>query len=207
MPTGYAYSSGHLVLSHFGTCMCSYVETNLFWTCLVSGLLNFEHPSVLFFCFWLVDICIYVDNTVEIAMCTWIGRWYMTKLLHDGNIWSSIIYFEPALSILYNYANFNDDYSNELDCVSIFSRNILCTVSEYYVSYSKYVYHVMKYKNMQKCKINTTLTVSSSFHRQHYYTLNFITTQDLVATQTLVASLDFISKQDLMIHTSLPLAS
>ena len=35
---------------HFGTCMCSNVETNLSWTCLVSGLLNFEHPSVLFFC-------------------------------------------------------------------------------------------------------------------------------------------------------------
>ena len=46
-----AYSSGHLVLSHFGTCMCFNVETNLFWTCLVSGLLNFEHPSVLLFCY------------------------------------------------------------------------------------------------------------------------------------------------------------
>ena len=29
MPTEDAYSSGHLVLSHFGTCMCSNVETNL----------------------------------------------------------------------------------------------------------------------------------------------------------------------------------
>ena len=48
--TGDAYSSGHLVLSHFGTCMCSNVETNLSLTCLVSGLLNFEHPSVLLFC-------------------------------------------------------------------------------------------------------------------------------------------------------------
>ena len=46
-----AYSSGHLVLSHFGTCMRSNVETNLSWTCRVSGLLNFEHPSVLLFCF------------------------------------------------------------------------------------------------------------------------------------------------------------
>ena len=44
----------HLVLSHFGTCLCSKVETNLSWTCLVSGLLNFEHPSVLFFCFRLL---------------------------------------------------------------------------------------------------------------------------------------------------------
>ena len=50
MPTEDAYSSGHLVLSHFGTCMCSNVETNLSRTCLVSGLLNFEHPSVLLFC-------------------------------------------------------------------------------------------------------------------------------------------------------------
>ena len=36
--------------SHFGTCMCSNVETNLSWTCLVSGPLNFEHPSVLLVC-------------------------------------------------------------------------------------------------------------------------------------------------------------
>ena len=50
MPIEDAYSSGYLVLSHFGTCMCSYVETNLSRTCLVSGLLSFEHPSVLLFC-------------------------------------------------------------------------------------------------------------------------------------------------------------
>ena len=51
MPIEDAYSSGHLVLSSFGTCMCSNVETNLSWTCLGSGLLSFEHPSVLQFCF------------------------------------------------------------------------------------------------------------------------------------------------------------
>ena len=51
MLAGDADSSGHLVLSHFGTCMCSNVVTNLSWTCrLVSGLLSFEHPSVLLFC-------------------------------------------------------------------------------------------------------------------------------------------------------------
>ena len=49
MPTEDAYSSGHLILSHAGTCKCSNVETNLSWTCLVSGLLSFEHPSVLLF--------------------------------------------------------------------------------------------------------------------------------------------------------------
>ena len=49
MPTEEAYSSGHLVLSHFGTCMCSNVETNISWPFFVSGLLSFEHPSVLVF--------------------------------------------------------------------------------------------------------------------------------------------------------------
>ena len=38
MPTDDAYSTGHLVLSLFGTCMCSKVEINLSQTCLVSGL-------------------------------------------------------------------------------------------------------------------------------------------------------------------------
>ena len=46
MPTGDAYSSRHLVLSHFGTCKYYNVETNLSSTCLVSGLLSFGHPSV-----------------------------------------------------------------------------------------------------------------------------------------------------------------
>ena len=52
IPTEDAYSSGHLVLSHFGTFKCSNVETNLSWTCLVSGLLSLEHPSVLPFCLY-----------------------------------------------------------------------------------------------------------------------------------------------------------
>ena len=33
-----------------GLACVSNVETNLSWTCLVSGLLSFEHPSVLLFC-------------------------------------------------------------------------------------------------------------------------------------------------------------
>ena len=49
MPTEDAYSSGHLILSHFGTCKCSNVDTNVSWTCLVSGFLSFEHPLVLQF--------------------------------------------------------------------------------------------------------------------------------------------------------------
>ena len=55
MPTEDAYSSGHLVLSHFGTCKCSNVETNISWTCLVSGFLSFEHPSVLLFLLFSFD--------------------------------------------------------------------------------------------------------------------------------------------------------
>ena len=61
VPTEDAYSSGHLVLFHFGTYMCSNVETNLSWTCLVSGLLNFEHPSVLLFCFVYRDTLLFVQ--------------------------------------------------------------------------------------------------------------------------------------------------
>ena len=46
MPTEDAYLSGHLVLSHIGTCKCSNVETNLSWTCLVSGLLSRGRTSL-----------------------------------------------------------------------------------------------------------------------------------------------------------------
>ena len=73
MPTEDAYSSGHLVLSHFGTCMCSNVETNLSWTCLVSGLLNFEHPSVLLFCFthfWMYGVLCYLFACFIYSVCT-----------------------------------------------------------------------------------------------------------------------------------------
>ena len=76
MPTGTAYSSGHLVLSHFGTCMCSNVETNLSWTCLVSGLLNFEHPSVLLFCLILIRFRNYIYMLVDnlyIDICRYIS--------------------------------------------------------------------------------------------------------------------------------------
>ena len=62
MPTGDTDSSGHLVLSHFRAGKCSNVETNLSWTGLVSGLLSFEHPSVLLFCFstvWNVRVTHY----------------------------------------------------------------------------------------------------------------------------------------------------
>ena len=45
-----------LVLYHFGTCKCSNVEANLSWTCLVSGLLGFEHPSVLRFLLGAISI-------------------------------------------------------------------------------------------------------------------------------------------------------
>ena len=65
MPAGDADSSGQLVLSHFGTCMCSNVETNLSWTCLVSGLLNFEHPSVLLFCFKLSFVYVRFDGLMD----------------------------------------------------------------------------------------------------------------------------------------------
>ena len=45
MPTEDAYSSGHLVLFHFGTCMCSNVETNP--PLNLSCLRTFEFPTSL----------------------------------------------------------------------------------------------------------------------------------------------------------------
>ena len=51
MPTENVHYSAHLVLSHLGTCLFCNVEINFSWTCLVSGLLSFEHPLVLLFCF------------------------------------------------------------------------------------------------------------------------------------------------------------
>ena len=64
MPTEKAYSSGHLVLSHFGTCMYSNVETNLSWTCLVSGLLSLEPP---YFCFALLLLFFRIGRLVSLV--------------------------------------------------------------------------------------------------------------------------------------------
>ena len=70
MPTEDAYASGHMVLSHFGTCKCFNVETNLSWTCLVCGLLSFEHLSVLFIFFVVsrqsID-CNYLDRLLDLV--------------------------------------------------------------------------------------------------------------------------------------------
>ena len=43
-PTEDTYSSGHLVLSHFGACISSNVETILSWTCHVYGPFGFRTP-------------------------------------------------------------------------------------------------------------------------------------------------------------------
>ena len=77
MPTGDAYSSGHLVLSHFRTCICSYVETNLSWTCLVSGLFEFRTSlgtSV------LLGLYVYSPFIVLIA--------FIKKTVYNGHCWS-----------------------------------------------------------------------------------------------------------------------
>ena len=66
MPIEDAYSSRYLVLSHYGTCKCSNIETNLSWTCLVSGLLSFEHPSILQFCWNPIKNGVYILVEVSI---------------------------------------------------------------------------------------------------------------------------------------------
>ena len=65
--------------------VCSNVETNLSWTCLVSGLLNFEHPSVLLFCFLLF---IYLRATYILAfLCRIPFNPYFTELYISLFIW------------------------------------------------------------------------------------------------------------------------
>ena len=90
---------------------CSNVESNLSWTCLVSGLLTFEHPSVLPFCFErsmacktlqysIIWICVcnirirvrFLDMCVcKISICVcdiWLCVWYMSICVCD--IWLGV---------------------------------------------------------------------------------------------------------------------
>ena len=55
MPRENDYSSGHWVLSHFGTCMCSNVETNLSCHVLLSDFWVSNIPW--YFCFPFYHIC------------------------------------------------------------------------------------------------------------------------------------------------------
>ena len=72
MPTEDAYSSRHVALSHFETCNCFNVESYLSWTCLVSSLLIFEHPSVLLFCFLkrCATCIIFIENYFHLENLT-----------------------------------------------------------------------------------------------------------------------------------------
>ena len=68
---------GHVPL---WTGKCSDVETNLSWTCLVSGLLSFEHPSVLLFLLqrFATDTVILVPYKETCKQAIWlfdIGQW------------------------------------------------------------------------------------------------------------------------------------
>ena len=86
MPTEVAYSSGHLVQYRFGTFKCSNFETNLSWTCLLSGLLSFEHQSVLLFL--LLTPCVLVI-------------FYMNLENKDNTIWISLQPFLLSINVLF----------------------------------------------------------------------------------------------------------
>ena len=119
MPTEDAYS-WHLVLSHFGTCMCSNVETNLSWTCLVSGLLSFEHPSVLLFFSLLYLRWIWIIYRQEIWLVQagfdpWSFYFFNGKYIN-------VLLFD---SMLYQQIG-GVSYNNFSDIFFVFSRGILC---------------------------------------------------------------------------------
>ena len=110
MPTEDAYSSGNLVLSHFGTCNCSNVEINLSWACLVSGLLSFEHPSVLLFCFPVCYNRMFKPGCV-IPVVTF-GTWPCTHT-QSGSPSSSPLVL-PSLSESFLHISFVHFYTHQI---------------------------------------------------------------------------------------------
>ena len=100
------YSSGHLVLSHIRTCnrtvtvhqfycilhcKCSNIETNLSWTCRVSGFLSFEYPAVLQFC---LQNRKYYQNELHslFVMC------FSSQLPHTSQLFWKYMYSNTHLS-------------------------------------------------------------------------------------------------------------
>ena len=93
MPTEDAYFSWHLAVSYFGTCKCSNVETNLSWTCLVSGFCVSNSPR--YFCFafnnfqelfshsfsWIFWVRAFVRE--HLLRLNYIGDGFFTKFLGD----------------------------------------------------------------------------------------------------------------------------
>ena len=96
MQTEDAYSSGHLVLIHVGTYICSNVETNLFWTCLICELLSFEHPSVLLICFSVGFLCWHVAFWI----CLFVGDFVIG--LSQNSSFCSFCYLRYAFNIRQN---------------------------------------------------------------------------------------------------------
>ena len=74
--------------------MCSNVETNLSLTCLVSGLLNFEHPSVLLFCLHAASVhvehVLYQAQLTECTVCFAVSPYVLyTQRQKEGDLTQS----------------------------------------------------------------------------------------------------------------------
>ena len=61
----------HLVLCNFGTCICTYIETNLSQTCRFSGLLSLEYPLVLLFYFIAIQEIPVLTKSQEKVLSFW----------------------------------------------------------------------------------------------------------------------------------------
>ena len=137
MPTEDAYSSGHLTLSHFGTYKCSYVETNLSWTCHVSGLLSFEHPSVLLFCFVSYKVCKFLEFIVYFHdFSPWIPLFldfalYQSDLRYPGDMHTSV-YDKRHDDFGFCIVNFSWFKSGDIPRLSSFAVST-CTFHSWFV--------------------------------------------------------------------------
>ena len=141
MPTGDAYSSGHLVLSHFWTCKCSNVETNLSWTCLVSGLLSFEHPSVLLFFFFFALRRILFCVLIKITSFRW--KNHRCRLcLHvpqGNNVMFLMIYMGSCLHVPQGY--FVRLFRCFTSVHAYTPHNVILRLVRWFTSVHAYTYH------------------------------------------------------------------
>ena len=115
-----------------GTCMCSNVETDLSWTCLVSGFLSFEHPSVLLFCLFLVSVCVILKLelhvcSVRLSKRSWVVL-VITYLLCIASFeWPFIANWLEGRTI--KYTNFPAKYMNSRSKLHWNIHVVLCQVS------------------------------------------------------------------------------
>ena len=146
-----AFSCGHLVLSHFGTCLCANVETNLSLTCLLSVLLIFEHPSDYFyFTFIATDTSRnfkenYQKRVLRIAFWDdeYFSWWWKIKIII---IWFLIL---TLLRVVNFSRRFSFLYSSTLNCSNLKSAGGAENLKVISLSTASFWYVITAYQSFE----------------------------------------------------------